>query len=120
MHDLTALSGGRLGPDLTRVYERLKGRQSLSAWLMAPATATMQPVFKSHPLEGEEIHALTAYFESGAGQNESGPSGSRMAFLLLGLFISTSVIFGFDALWRGRFYSVRRALVELQTKRGQE
>ena len=46
MHDISALGGGRLGPDLTRVYERLKGRKALSAWLMAPATETMQPIFK--------------------------------------------------------------------------
>ncbi len=37
MHDVAALGGGRLGPDLTNVYERLEGRKALSAWLVAPA-----------------------------------------------------------------------------------
>ncbi|MCP5110930.1 MAG: cytochrome c, partial [bacterium] len=41
MKGLGGLSGGRLGPDLSRVYERLQGRQSLGAWLFAPATTTM-------------------------------------------------------------------------------
>jgi len=34
---LTLLGGGRLGPDLTRVFERLQGRKGLAAWLSSPA-----------------------------------------------------------------------------------
>jgi mono/diheme cytochrome c family protein len=120
MHDISALGGGRLGPDLTRVYERLKGRNSLSAWLMAPATETMQPIFKGHPLETEEIHALAAYFESGAAHSESEPSASRIAFLLIGLALSAAVIFGFDVIWKGRLHSVRRALVEASSQRSKQ
>lgn len=112
MHDLASLGGGRLGPDLTRVYERLKGRKALSAWLMAPATETMQPVFKNHPLEAEEIHALTAYFESSASATESDASMSRIGFLLLGLAVAAALVFLFDAVWKGRFYGVRRPLLE--------
>jgi mono/diheme cytochrome c family protein len=41
--DLGGLSGGRLGPDLTLVFERLQGRKNLAAWLTAPATPTMSP-----------------------------------------------------------------------------
>ena len=73
MHDTPAFGGGRLGPDLTKIYERLEGRKALSAWLMAPATETMQPIFKNHPMNGDEIHALTAYFEQSAGENASQP-----------------------------------------------
>ncbi len=112
MHDLSALGGGRLGPDLTRVYERLKGRQAMSAWLMAPATETMQPVFKNHPLEAAEIHALTAYFEASASQPEADASVNRIAFLMLGLAVAAATVFLFDAIWRGRFYGVRRPLLE--------
>ena len=117
MHDISALGGGRLGPDLTRVYERLKGRKSLSAWLMAPATETMQPIFKGHPLDAEEIHALAAYFESGAAHGETEPSVSRIAFLLTGLAIAVAVIFGFDVIWKGRLHSVRHTLVEASSQR---
>ena len=112
MYDLAALGGGRLGPDLTRVYERLKGRKSLSAWLMAPATETMQPVFKNHPLEAEEIHALTAYFEVAAKEPEANASVNRISFLMLGLALAGALIFLFDAIWKGRFYGVRRPLVD--------
>ncbi len=112
MHDLSALGGGHLGPDLTKVYERLKGRKSLSAWLMAPATETMQPVFKNHPLEAGEIHALAACFEESAKYSDADASVSRMAFLLLGLGLATATIFLFDVIWKKRFHSVRRPLVD--------
>lgn len=112
MHDTPALGGGRLGPDLTNVYERLKGRRALSAWLMAPGTETMLPIFKNHPLTAEEVHALTAYFESSAGESPQGPSANQTAFLLMGLISAAAMIFGFDFIWRRRFHSVRRPLVD--------
>ncbi|MEZ6063550.1 MAG: hypothetical protein R3C19_24640, partial [Planctomycetaceae bacterium] len=112
MHDLSALGGGRLGPDLTRVYERLKGRNAVAAWLSAPATETMQPIFRNHPLDASEIHALTACFEASADQAESSRSQGRVAFLLLGLGLAGGLIFLFDTLWRQRFHAIRRPLVE--------
>jgi len=112
MYDLPAFGGGRLGPDLTLVYERLKGRKALSAWLISPATETMQPIFKDHPLEVEEINSLVAYFEEAAGHTEANASVTRIAFLLTGLVFATAIIFLFDVLWKGRFHSVRRPLVE--------
>ena len=119
MHDLSALGGGRLGPDLTRVYERLKGRKALGAWLMAPATETMQPIFKGHPLEAEEIHALTAYFEDAADQTEADASVNQIAFLLMGLATAAGTIFVFDSIWKGRFHAVRQPLVE-EASRGHQ
>lgn len=116
MHDVSGLGGGRLGPDLTRVYERLKGRRTLSAWLTAPATETMQPIFKSHPLEAEEIHQLAAYFEGAAVHAEAHPATSRVGFLLIGLGLAAVTILLFDVLWRGRFHSVRRPLVDAITR----
>ena len=116
IHDLSALGGGHLGPDLTRVYERLKGRKSLSAWLMAPATETMQPIFKNRPLEAEEIHVLAAYFEDAARHSEADASVNRMAFLLLGLGLATATIFLFDVIWKARFHAVRRPLVDAVTR----
>jgi mono/diheme cytochrome c family protein len=116
VHGQTALGGGRLGPDLTRVYERLKGRQSLSAWLMAPATETMQPAFKNHPLNADEIHALVAYFEELAPHSEADGSAGRAAFLLLGLGAACGCVFVLDAAWKRRFRDVRRSLVRGQSK----
>ena len=119
MHDTPALGGGRLGPDLTNVYERLRGRKSLSAWLMAPGTETMQPIFENHPMTADEIHALAAYFEESAGESSAEPSAARLAFLLMGLLTATAMIFGFDAIWKRRFRDVRRSLVDSLPARGQ-
>lgn len=116
MHDLTALGGGRLGPDLTRIYERLNGRNALSAWLTAPATETMQPIFKKHPLKAEEVHALAAYFEDAAKHNEADASVVQISFLLSGLVLAAAAIFLFDVIWKSRFHSVRRPLVEANTR----
>lgn len=118
VHGTAALGGGRLGPDLTNVYERLKGRQSLSAWLMAPGTETMLPIFKSHPIAAEEVHALAAYFESVAGEAPSDPSMHQTAFLLLGLTVAVAMMFVCDAIWKRRFYGVRQPLVDSISPRG--
>lgn len=118
MHDLSALGGGRLGPDLTNVYERLEGRAALSAWLMAPGTETMQPIFKNHPLSADEIHALVAYFQSTAAERPEESSAGQVAFLLFGLAGAVVGVFFLDAVWKRRFTSVRRRLVEANTSRG--
>ncbi|MFQ5731128.1 MAG: hypothetical protein ACE5KM_04130 [Planctomycetaceae bacterium] len=119
MHDMPALGGGRLGPDLTRVIDRLKNRKTLGAWLAAPGTPTMAPLFaKDHPLTAEEIHALSAYFVASAKQSESDPSAGRVSFLLLGLLVAAGMVFGLDAIWRRRFHAVRQPLVEAESLRG--
>jgi mono/diheme cytochrome c family protein len=119
MHDIAALGGGRLGPDLTNVYERLEGRKALSAWLIAPGTETMLPVFRKHPLTADEIHALVAYFEASAAERPSNPAVSRVVFLLIGLAGAAIFVFGFDAIWKRRFHAVRRPLVESIQSRGE-
>jgi mono/diheme cytochrome c family protein len=120
MHDLKALGGGRLGPDLTKVYERLEGRKALSAWLTeGTGGETMQPVFKRHSLTADEIHALVAYFEASAAERPSTPAVSRVAFLLLGLAGAVVWVFLFDIIWKRRFHAVRRPLVESVPVRGE-
>ncbi len=114
VRDTGALGGGRLGPDLSAVYDRLGGdapRRNLSAWLTAPGTTTMAPLFKPHPLSNDEIQALVAFFEySAKAGGESDASGS-LAFLLLGTLAAVGGLVGMDALWRTRFRGVRRSLV---------
>lgn len=117
MHDTPLLGGGALAPDrqvsdLTNVFERLKGRKVLSNWLAAPATETMQPIFKNRAMNSDEIHSLVAYFEASAGDSPAQPASSRVAFLLMGLLGAAGVIFGFDAIWKRRFHSVRQPLVD--------
>jgi len=107
-----ALGGGRLGPDLTRVYERLQGRKNMAAWLFAPATPTMSSVFKQHGLKPEEILPLVAFFEGSARGGGQDDSAARLNFFLLGMGGAAVSLVAMDAVWKRRFRSVRRALVE--------
>jgi cytochrome c2 len=115
---VAALGGGKLGPDLTRVFERMQDRKQLAAWLSAPATPTMQPVFKDHPLEPEEILSLVAFFEQSAKEGREDDAPSALRFFLLGLAGAAGGLAAFDALWRHRFRSVRRVLVHGDNGRG--
>lgn len=119
MRGIGALGGGRLGPDLTNIFEKYKTRVVLSTWLTAPGTETMLPIYKAHPLRAEEIHSLVAYFESTAAEPPADASVSRMAFLLFGLFGAAAFVFGFDVIWKRRFHAVRRPLVESVPARGE-
>jgi mono/diheme cytochrome c family protein len=109
---LPGLGGGRFGPDLTRVYERLQGRASMTAWLSAPATPVMGALLQKTPLQPEEINALVALFEDRAKLPEPVPTVAMMNFSLLGLGGAVLVLLIMDAVWRYRLRSVRRALVE--------
>lgn len=119
LRGLGGLGGGRLGPDLTRVYERLQGRKNMGAWLFAPATPTMGSVFKTHTLRPEEIMPLVALFEDSARKGGQDDSTALLNFFLAGLGGVGISLVVCDALWKNRFRSVRRALVSKAT-RGQQ
>ena len=104
--------GGMLAPDLTTVFERYQGRKTLSTWLSAPATPTMQSVFKKQPFESDEILALVAYFQSTLNRNPEDASTARLNFILIGLAGTLVVLGFFDIVWNKRFRSVRRFLVQ--------
>ncbi len=108
---LGLLGGGRLGVDLTKVSERVGGRKPLSAWLVSPATTTMQPVFKLHPMEPEEILTLVAFFEDCAKRVGDDNSVAPLTFFLIGLVGMVLVLGLFDSLWKDRFRAVRGPLV---------
>jgi mono/diheme cytochrome c family protein len=115
---LAGLGGGMLGPDLTRVYERLGGRKAVSAWLGAPATPTMQSIFRNKPLKPEEILPLLAAIENAAGATTAAPAGPSAGFLLLGFGGMALGLVGLQVSWRRRFRAVRRPLVR-DRKRGE-
>lgn len=115
---LGGLGGGELGPDLMREYEKLQGRQGMTAWLSAPATVTMKALFEAHPLESDEIHALTAYFEKQSLQGTQRVAASKLDFMLYGLGAAVLGLVLMDAAWKGRLRGVRRPLVQEQTTRG--
>jgi mono/diheme cytochrome c family protein len=105
--------GGRLGPDLTLVYKRLGGRKSLGAWLSAPATPTMQSVFRNHSLQSAEILPLLAVFEDSSQQSQPANANSQFKFLLAGIAGALLGLAFMGWVWRGRFRNVRRALVTI-------
>ena len=106
------LGGGHLAPDLTRVHERLQGRNGLAAWLNSPPTPTMKGVYSAARLEDTEILPLVAYFEQAARQGGEDDRTGALAFVLLGLGASVVGLVLMDTAWRTRFRSARRALVD--------
>ena len=108
---LSLLGGGRLGVDLTKVSERIGGRKPLSAWLVSPATTTMQPVFKNQALDADEILPLVAYFEDAATQVGDDDSVAPLTFFLIGMGGMVLMLGLFDVLWKNRFRAVRRPLI---------
>ncbi|MCB9383514.1 MAG: c-type cytochrome [Bryobacterales bacterium] len=120
-HDLAGLSwlgGGALGPELTGVYDRLGGRQGLTAWLSAPPTPTMSSLYRTRPLTEDEVRAFTALFADRASQEAPAGLADRAQLLLLGLAGTALLLLLFDRLWRKRFRGVRRRLVRTSRMRG--
>ncbi len=108
---LTGLGGGRLAPDLTRVYDRLGGRQGVQAWRGAPATPTMGSIFRTKPLRPEEITAILAVIEDAAAKKAPVTAGLSLPFFFLGVAGMLLGLAGAQAVWRNRFRGVRRPLV---------
>lgn len=114
--------GGRLGPDLTGVFARLGGRKALGAWLTSPQSVTMTPVYRGREMNEQEILGLVAYLKDRAENGspavlsapaDAVPSGAgRFEFLVAGVGGLLAILALFDFLWRDRFRSVRRKLVE--------
>jgi cytochrome c2 len=119
-HDVqgvSAIGGGRLGPDLTQVWGKLHGRKGLAAWLTSPPTPTMKSIYvgkdsskPTHPLNDEEILHLIAFLEQTKEGHEEA-STARFNFFLLGLACTGGAFVLFDYVWRRRFRAVRRSLV---------
>lgn len=116
MNGLGGLGGGRLGPDLTLVYERLQGRKGLGAWLTAPQSPTMAPVFKTKALTEQEILPLLALFEDSAKRGGQIDNASMLDFFLISLGGMVIGLVSLDAIWKKRLRGVRRALLEKRNR----
>ena len=115
MKGIGGLGGGRLGPDLTLVYERLQGRKGLGAWLTSPQSPTMAPVFRAKAMQSEEILPLLALFEDSAKRGGQDDTAATMNFFLISLGVMVLGLVSLDAIWKKRLRAVRRSL----RKRGQ-
>ena len=110
------LGGGRLGPDLTQVFDRLGGRKGLGAWLSAPPTQTMQSVFRNRALQPEEILPLLAAIDEASKGGQPADKSSIAKFVLVGfggMLVGLALL---QLAWRGRFRSVRRTIVRAQVR----
>lgn len=110
------LGGGRLGPDLTQVFDRLGGRKGLGAWLSAPPTQTMQSVFRNHALQPDEILSLLAVIDDASNRGRPADTSSIAKFVLFGfggMLVGLALL---QLAWRGRFRSVRRTIVRAQVR----
>ncbi len=94
-----AREGGRLGPQLTKAYEKLGGRTALSAWLWAPVTPTMRAAHLQHRLEPNEVLALVAYLQDVDQHAAEDTTPLRLKFLLAGLGGAVLGLAAFSALW---------------------
>ena len=120
-HDVSGagwLGGGALGPNLTDVYNRLGGRQGLTAWLSAPPTPSMSALYRDRPLSEEEVLVLTAFLADRAEQPGAASAAGRMHLLWLGLAGTAALLLLFERIWRNRFRGVRRRIVHSPQARG--
>jgi len=111
VNGIGVLAGGKLGPDLNAVFERLNGRKGLATWLSAPPTPIMQAVFSNHPFDEDEILPLVAFFADKAVAPPESGQAATLIFILLGLAGTAGALVLFDVLWRNRFRAVRSTLV---------
>ena len=109
--DLGLLGGGTLGPDLTAAYARLEGRKALGAWMAAPPSPVMSPLYRDRGLQEDEILGLVAYLEDVARTGQERAPSRKLAFVLGGIAVSAFVLVLMDLAWRKRFRGVRRSLL---------
>ncbi|MCA9800219.1 MAG: cytochrome b N-terminal domain-containing protein, partial [Cyanobacteria bacterium HKST-UBA04] len=111
----TSFGGGSLGNDLTQVYDRLGGRKGLIPWLKSLPNATMQPIYKDHPLEEAEIIALTAFLEEAAHEPvaETPVPGTqeKSSFVVFGILGMLCLLLVFGAAYHNRSRGVRAQLM---------
>jgi len=116
---ISGLGGGRLGPDLTNVFDRLGGRSGLSAWLSNPPTPTMQSVFSKRVLQPDEVLPLLAVIDDANNRSHPADQSSILKFFAFGLGGMLVGLVLLQLAWRGRIRSVRRSIVRAHVRGAQ-
>lgn len=119
VNSLGGLGGGRLGVNLTRSFATLGGRKGLSAWLVSPASPTMNPIFSKHPLDEEEILPLVAFLKNETEMDLPENTTALVNFLLFGIVGAALLLVAFDFLWNNRFRAVRKPLFQESYRRAE-
>jgi mono/diheme cytochrome c family protein len=83
--DRAGAEGGRLGPDLTKVYERVGGRTPLEARLWTPVTHPMLAIYQTHALQEDDVLPLVAFLQESSGQGVEQTPAPPMKLLLFGM-----------------------------------
>lgn len=104
-------TGGKLGPDLTLIRQRLGGERGLSAWMQRPPTPVMSAIYRDKQLTNEEIAALAAFFGSTLEHSEQARENPRTAVQLAGVGMSLLAVLVAGFVWRGRSRGVRGTIV---------
>lgn len=105
------LGGGRLGPDLTRSFERLGGGKGISAWLGATPTPVMAAAYKRNPLTPEEIAAVSSFLQQAGNAGAAGNRDGRLKFIALAVGCTLLGFVAIGGTWRRRLRSIREHLV---------
>jgi mono/diheme cytochrome c family protein len=103
-------TGGRLGPELALVHDRLGGHRGLMAWLGSPPTPMMRALYRRAPLTEDEAHALAAFLAVPHHGPPAAPPGVPR-FAAAGLAGAVLFFGAIGLVWSGRFRGVRRSLV---------
>jgi mono/diheme cytochrome c family protein len=118
LEGLPGWNGGRLGPDLTAVRDRLRGSDGISTWLGNPPTPIMKAVYRRAAMTHEERDALASLFVASAGRPRTEPGGSPLLQFagtgVAGALLAAGAI-AFS--WRRRFRGVRESFVDAARKR---
>jgi len=101
--------GGSLAKDLSHVFARL-GDEGLDAALRQPPFAVMNKIFVDHPLEGDEVFALRAFFYDA--NRWDGDQAAATPFILVAVIIALIVLILLNAAWSRRLRGVRKPLIE--------
>jgi mono/diheme cytochrome c family protein len=116
LESIGGLGGGTLGPDLTRVDQRLGGTRGLTAWLGNPRTRVMRAVFRNQPLAENETLSLAAMLGDTSSREPAARSRTS-AFVATGAVGALVTLALMAVLWSRRLRAVRRPLVDAARRR---
>ena len=111
------LGGGRLGPDLTRSFERLGKAKGMAGWLSVTPTPVIATAYKRNALSPDEIGALTAFVQQASTAGIDGGQDARLLFIGLAAGCTLLGLVAIGGTWRKRLRGVRE---NLESQRGDD